>query len=559
MSPPGAAAVPGRSVEGPLFALLIVLHLLPLWLFPFFPSQDGPSHQGVTAILRQISTPEGAPLRELFAENRGALPNVFVFWLLAKGFGFASIPLAEKLLLSLYVLLLPLALRYAVLGVDRRAAPLSWLAFPFLYNFLLHMGFYNFCVSLAAFLFAVGFAWRYRERLTFAPTLGLALFVTWVYLCHPVTLVATVATLGSLALWQLWIERRAATGAEGGLLRHAARRLLPPLLASLPALLLMASFVAARAGSKVEGLPLAVRAKHLAGLYTLASLDRRTAFLAAGTSLLLLVLTALAWRDRARKGDKGGLRPGDGFLAAIGVLLAAYFLAPSQMSGGGFIVHRLNLFPFLVLILWLATCELSPRRRLLVQTAAALLSLGFLALFARAYFRLDRGLAEIAAVGRSVEAGRTLLYLSYAHQGIDPRGEPLVFRTRPFVHAGSAVAAARGAVDLALYEANEDYFPVVYRPERNPYTHLSTAFLGIEGEPPQVDLEVYSRKTGVPIDYVLLWGWRDEGAEEPAVALVRRQLAAGFREIERSPSGRARLFRRLPDHVAFWRGVQVER
>jgi hypothetical protein len=317
----------------------------------------------------------------------------------------------------------------------------------------------------------------------------------------------------------------------------------------------MVSFVAARAGSRVEGLPLAVRLKHLASLYTLASLDRSTAFLAAGTALLLLVLAALALRDRARAREEVGARPGDGFLAAIGVLLVAYFLAPSQMSGGGFIVHRLNLFPFLLLIPWLATCELTPRRRLVLQGAASALALGFLVLFARSYARLGQGLAEISAVGRTVEAGRTLLYLSYAHQGIDPQGGPIAFRTRPFVHAGSAVAAARGAVDLALYEANEDYFPVVYRPERNPYTHLSTSFLGIEGEPPRVDLDAYTRKTGVPIDYVLVWGWRDEGAGEPPTVLVRRQLATGFREVGRSPSGQVRLFRRL----MIERGEPIER
>jgi hypothetical protein len=545
--PPGAAEPSPGPAERLLFALLILLHLLPLWLSPSFPSQDGPSHQGVAAILRHLNGPEGAPLRPLFVEHRGALPNGFVFWLLAKVFGFASVALAEKLLLALYVVLLPLSLRYAVASIEPRAVFLSWLAFPFVYNFLLHMGFYNFCYSLAAFLFTIGFAWRMRERSALARTAGLALLVTWVYFCHPVTLVVTVATLGALAGWGLVLEQRGKARWSAGLGPAAARRLLLPLLAALPALLLIGSFVTARRGARVDWLPLGVRLKHLAGLYSLASLDRRTAWLAAGCALLILALAALflsrRWRPDGDRHGVAALTEHDGFLAALAVVLAAYFLAPSQMSGGAFIVHRLNLFPYLILILWLAASPHPRRRRIAIQAAAAGLALGFLALHGWTYRRLAPGLAEIEAAGRAVEPGRTLLFLSYAHQGDDGGGRPQAFRTQPFVHAGSAVAAARGAVDLALYEANEDYFPIAYRPERNPYTHLSTAPLGIETEPPQVDLAGYTRRTGEPIDYVLLWGWRDARLSEPAVAAVRRQLDTACREIERSLSGRVRLYR----------------
>jgi len=547
-----AAPSPSGATERALFVLLVALHLLPLWIFPAFPSQDGPSHQGVTAVLRQLDRAAGeAPtprLEEVFAANRGALPNVFVFWLLERGFGFASVPAAEKLLLTLYAVLLPLSLRYAVVGVGPRAALLSWLGFPFVYNFPLHMGFYNFSFSLAAFLFTLGAYWRWRWRMTVARTLGLSLLLTWVYLCHPVTLVAALAALGSVALVD-WLGARRASAlpapegvpVRGGLLRTALMRLGPLLLAALPALALLVSFVAARAGSQVEGLPFAVRLKHLAGLYSLASLDRRTAWLAAGTALLLAGLAALALRRRLR-----GRGEGDGLLLAVGVLLAAYFLAPSRMSGGGYIVHRLNLFPFLLLIPWLASVEQPRRLRAAAAALAALLSLGFLALFVRSYARLGAGLAEIAAAGRAIEPGRTLLFLSYAHRGEDATGEPLAFRTEPFVHAGSALAAARRAVDLSLYEANEDYFPVIYRPARNPYTHLSIGPLGIEEEPPRVDLEGYTAQTGVPVDYVLLWGWRDDRARaDPDSARLARQLAAGYEEAERSPSGRVRLYRRL--------------
>jgi hypothetical protein len=40
------------DAERLLFLALLALHVVPLWLFPFFPSQDGPSHLENAIILR---------------------------------------------------------------------------------------------------------------------------------------------------------------------------------------------------------------------------------------------------------------------------------------------------------------------------------------------------------------------------------------------------------------------------------------------------------------------------------------------------------------------------
>ena len=125
-------------------------------------------------------------------------------------------------------------------------------------------------------------------------------------------------------------------------------------------------------------------------------------------------------------------------------------------------------------------------------------------------------------------------------------GEPLAFRTWPFVHAGGYVRRRRRLVDLSLYEANEDYFPLLFRPALNPYRQLSAGLLGIEGTPPAVDLAGYPRRTGGRVDYVLLWGLRDERRGEPKVRAVLDQLAAGYDLVERSAGGRVLLYRVRP-------------
>jgi hypothetical protein len=530
--------------ETVLFWVLLALHLLPIWIFPFVPTQDGPGHQALTSILRQYGQPGSGLLRQYYLLNQGALPNWFIFFLMGRVLGFVAVPMAEKILLTAYVFLLPLSARYALRAIDPRAGFLAVLAFPFLYNFMFNMGFFNFCFSLAAFLFATGYWLKSAERMGPRRTAVLALLMLWVYFCHPVTLVTTVATLLTLAGWRMLLDLLAAPDrrfAPAALWRGFRRRLLPPVLACLPPLILTASFVGSRRGFPVVMLPMGVKLKHLAGLYSLASLSVWTIPLALALAVLFYVVAALCLR--ARRGLP--LQAGDGLLLAEAVLAVAFFAAPTQLSGGGFINHRLLLFPFLALILWFATFEHPARRRLGIQIAASGIALAFLGLFLWKYAQIDRELGRIVAAGDAIEPDHTVLFLSYAHQGEDAEGGKLAFRTWPFVHAGGYLAARKRLVDLSLYEANENYFPLYYRPALNPYLRLGAPPLGIESHPPDVDLPGY-RRTGGSVDYVLLWGLRDDLRGDPRVRKVLDQLAAGYDLVHRERDGRVLLYRLRP-------------
>jgi len=535
--PPPSAARPRPSGEAVLFWTLLALHLLLLWSFPFFPSQDGPAHQALSSILRQYGSPQGGLLRQYYRINQEALPNWFIFFLMSKALAWVSVPVAEKIVLSAYVLLLPLSARQALRAIEPRSAFLAVLAFPFVYNFLFHMGFFNFCWSLPAFLFTVGYWLRRPEKMGLLRLAGLALLILWVYFCHPVTLVVTLAVLFTLAGWRAILDFR--SGARG-LWASAFHWLAGPAAASLPALGLMASFVGRRTGAEIKMMGMLPKIRHLAGLYSLASLSRLTIGLGILLALLFFTLAAVCLRARRRV---PGPTPADGLLLAVGVLTVAFFAAPSDLAGGGFINHRLNLFPFLALILWFATFEHPPGRRAAIQIAAAAISLGFLGVIAPVYARVNADLKLIVEAGERVEPGHTFLFLCYVPQkeGEDP--EAPVFRARPYLHAGGYVAARRRLIDLSLYEANEDYFPIYYRPELNPYTRLATVYLGIETDPPQVDLLGYPRRTGGTVDYVMVWDLRPDRLGDPRVRSVLEQLAVGYREIPVPGDGKVRLFR----------------
>jgi hypothetical protein len=523
-----------RDREGWLFAGLIVLHLLPIWMLPFAPTQDGPAHLSMAHALRQLDGAGGIYLREYLQPNREAIPNWFVFFLLGDVLRFVSVPMAEKLLLSAYVLLLPLSARYALESVRPRAGFLAFLVFPFTYNLLLNLGFYNFCFSLAAFLFALGFWLRHGRPLGPVRTLGLALLVFWTYFCHPVTLGVLVGTLLTLASWRALLALRRGSGLR------ALQWLIGPLVACAPAVALLLSFLETRMGGRVSDMTFPAKARQLAALYSLVSLDRRlVAFSLALAALLgVLAVTALARRTRRRR-----LLAGDGFFLATLLLVAVYFVAPNEMGQGGFVTHRLNLFPFLVLILWLGTFSFPLSLRAAIRSAGAALSLGLLAAMFAMWAGLNAYLGEVLTAAPYLQPRRTLLTLTFSNTG-EEEGEPLGFRTWPFVHAGSHLAARLPLVDLGLYEAHEDYFPLVYRPGKDPFVHLARHPLDLEAEPPKVDLLDYPARTGGTIDYVLLVWPRAILADVPAARSIRRQLAMAYERIHTSPGRIAELYRR---------------
>jgi hypothetical protein len=548
----GATTVTAR-LELTLLAVVIVVQLLPLVFLLRLPTQDGPSHQALAYAMRVVDRPEGAALRQYLEHNDEALPNWFVFFLQARALGFVSTAAAEKLLVAAYVVLLPLGLRYALCAVDRDAGFLAALGLPLTYNYLFGMGFLNFCWSLAAFCFALGFYLRRRERLGPRGALALALLVVWVYFCHPVTLVMLGLAVATLGVSATALEARATGRSVPSLWRAARAHLLWPLAAFLPAAVMLAAFVGRRLDRASSRLPLDVKAKHLVALYSLVSFDYRTLSAALGLSLLLATMgTTLVLRRRSsgalresRTPWLGERSPWDSLLAVAALYAVVYFAAPSQLAGGGFVDQRLALFPPLVVLLWLGSGRWRRGERWTAQLVAAGLALSMVALLWSRWAAIDRQLADYVAVAERVEDGRTVLPLTFAPAGIGRGGDDLAFRVWPFVHAIGYVAGRRPIVDLGLYEAGEDYFPLRFRPALDPYRHLSIGPLGMEEVPPRVDIPGYEKRGG-RVDYVLLWEPSARPQSHPATRELYRQLAEDFERTTVSPRGNAELWRRMP-------------
>lgn len=513
-------ARPKISGETLLLAAMIGIHLVPIWTLPFFPTQDGPAHLAIANTLREYSRSEGLVLREYFELNRSAAPNGFIYFVLADLLRPFPVPVAEKILLSAFVVLLPLSMRYAVRAVEPDNGFLAVLALPFTFNFLLSMGFYNFCLSLVAFLFALGWWLKHRERFGPLQAAVLAALALWVYFCHAVSLVALAAAIGGAAGWQALVDRRDR--------RPVLRTLAWSALAFLPAVAMTVSY-AGGLGEHRHIVPVLEKLRRLMVLASLVSFDRGIRFLSTFLAVSLAGLAVWLLAQRLRR-----LGTEDAPLAAVVALLVLYLVSPDQIGIGAFIIYRLNLFPFLVLILWLATFPHSVRRRIGLQLLGVGVALAMLGLLVPRWLELNDYLAEYTSAAEHIEPGRTLLALSFSHTGENPDGTRRAERIWPFVHAGGHIAARKPVAELSLYAAKYEVFPIRFRPERHPHRHLNTRD-GIVFE--------YPEETGGRVDYVLAW-WPE--AKKPSLGRreeILERLESGFDRVYTSPRGLVRLYR----------------
>lgn len=532
-----------RDPEIILFILLILIHLFPLWYFDYFPSQDGPAHLNNANVIRAYNLPENAHFRQYYQLSPHPEPNWSGHLILAGLTGVVTPLTAEKILLSIYVLLFPLLLRYALVQVRPDAGFLAILIFPFIYGYPLHLGLYNFSLGLALFFLPLGYYLKHGERFTIRRSVVLALLLIALYFSHLVALLAAGLAIGILTLWHLaarLVEQRR-QGEQTSLVQLFRQQALGPLAALIPAALLAAAFLERQGAGHMAGDSLRHLFLSLVYLVSLVSFHPHEQFCTWPLAAIFVIVTGVLFLVRLARRQLGR---NEGLLAIAIAFVLVYFLAPAQMSGGAVINERLMLFPFLMLILWFGTAAWRGAARIGLQAAATLIALTLFGMHAQDYARINDYLDEYLSAAPYIEPRSTLLPLSFSQRGHTPQGEPLTDRLAAFIHAAGYIAAERNLVDLKNYEASTGHFPVIYRPELDPYTHIGVDH-GLESMPPRVHFLDYTERTGGSVDYVLLWHLRERQRYLEPTLSIFRQLEEGYELIHTSPKrGFVQLWRR---------------
>jgi hypothetical protein len=505
------------------FLFLILVYVLPIWVFKYFPSQDGPCHIYNSFILRHYNDPEYV-FNQFYDVRKAPIPNWASHASMMLLMYLVPPLIAEKLLLTGYIVLMAVAMRYLVNAVEGDRTPLVFLGFPFIYNYLFLMGFYNFSLGVALFMLSVGYWWRHFNIFDVKRAAVLGSLLVVVYFCHPVPLVLAVLSIVPVGILMRSVvpnetasksPRPPLQGGETGF-AHGSRlpkmissettipMSLPPRFArwkqalvsslcTLPSLGLLLYYVQTRGTERSPG------SWTLAQLWEYFIRNESLAYhsesqivfgwLVTGAFAILFLYTLIRdhfftkeWRFGLR------VRRRDFLLLLCIAFFVIYLRAPDGMSGGGFIKTRMALFPFLIVIPWLSW-DMPRIGRGVVGGALALLSVAYITQVSYYHKIMNDDIKVYVSGYDAVERNKVILPLGFDYMGKS-------WRIGIFTHTPGYYGYETGCINLINYEASTDYFPTVFKPDfHRPPLEM------VHVKQTEIDFAEYKDD----IDYVLTW------------------------------------------------------
>ena len=532
-----------------ILAVLLVVYSIPIWWFHHFPSQDGPGHLYNAYLLSGWWKSSFPVNRGFFALNRAPVPNWLTTGLLALLMQVMTPATAEKVVLTLYVIFLPLAMRYAARSLRSSSRYIYLLGFLFIYNYFFHLGMLNFCVSLAWYLVFIGYWARNRHCLGFRQILILLCLTLLFYFSNGLSYFIGLLTVAVLSVASFFSEyhRGNLAGWWEKLVRpHIGLLLVVPL--SLSYLALHGPYYDWSRSSPLTWGDISWMFSRLTVL-TAANdnIDLRITHAVAAVLVLAFGLKCYS-RMKVRK-----LIWTDSLLIAALLQFILYLLAPEAAAGVGLIKARIILFPLLTLVLWLTVQPFKRTFTVILTLAIVFASLALVGRDVNRYVWQAPMLDQFFAAADHIERNSTILPLSFHQAGYDPQGRDRKLKYDPFLHATELIAIEKGLVDLNDYEAATRNFPLVYEYALDP-----SRIIGHEREygfPPQAYVTSYYRSTGRFVDYVLLWNVRAEDFSNADAQRTFKELAANYELVYSAPQIPLQLFaRRLRQSSSLWPG-----
>jgi hypothetical protein len=533
------------------FLFLLTWQLALVWIYPHFATQDGPSHLYNAALLRHFHDPAWPRVPEFYKRNSRLVPNWFTYAVLACLYSCFSPATAEKILVTAYFVLFPLSFIYLLRTLTKTSAKDAWLfaiwSLVFANNLFIAMGFYNFCYSLIFFLLCFGYWMRSPNRFGPKQLVTLCALASLLYFSHIVGFFMAAFFIGVASTCRLLTNRRSKSenseARPPNTISRQIKRLLIPQLAFLPCLII---FLSSSTGSQPAYDPgprtLLQRLLVFRDLHVLTDTRGPNALLRIcliGGFLLWASYAAIKKAIKPRQllagegpSDRPSEAPGERSDGALGiaaaVCLSLAMVLPWSISGGGMLPERMAWFGLCAALLWLSSKQWSAKARLATVTISTLVVLFGLISQTGWRYQMSKMLSAYDEAGPILLAQKvpqkTILSLCYCNPADNPSRVFANLRIRPLEHAGDIAALEGRAISLDNYEAMGSAFPIEYSPKVNPALYEPTlAASTVASRPETADIANYESRTGKTVDYVLLWGTREDTADRGSILGQRLQ------------------------------------
>ncbi len=522
-----------QRFENAIFLLLIFLSLAYVWWYPYFLTGDGPAHVYNSKILLDLLRGANVDFYKTYYDvNLQALPNWFSHVLLVVLQFFFSPFTADKLLISLYVIMFPVCFRWAILQASGGYNSALLLIFVFVFQWVLYYGFYNFCFGIVgAFLF-IAAMFRLRTeptvyQLVYLLPLSFLIFFThlfgWFFLCVVLAGIFTVEAQSDLSFSPF---------------KNSARKLFDNwwwvAVCALPPLALSAIFVQHNQAETpyFPQEPERLQEAFL-NLEMLVLWGGKTEFVIAKLMVVALIVIATA-SIGYRIVQKKSVYSADGLLFAAICFGVIYFQQPRELFLGGNWMGRMGWLSPLLVLAWVSCLRWPPILNKIVAVVAVCL-FAVLMYVRIPYQRQTSQLAsEYFSAITKIPPGSTVLPLNFSDLEKDVNNRPVRDWRSVFIHAFDYSGAVKPLIILSNYEAATKWFPLKWKNDGNPFTLLGN----IEGRPPDVNLKGFENNPrNIKIDFVVVWKMKPD-------EMFRQKLNLSYNQIFVSAAGNVEVWKR---------------
>ena len=479
-----------------IFVVLLVLHILPLWIFAYFPSQDGASHIYNGLMLKEYAKHENYQLRDAWELNITVFPNWLSHILLAAFLYVFPPVISEKILLTIAIGMVPFAFFYFLNAVHKGQKGqyvYAWLGFPFAYNYLLYMGFYNFQLSISFFFFSFGFWWKHKDDMQVKHLSWLYVLLLLTYLSHIASygLVVLGISVAASCLWGVpaivaaWQTRREGATALFQKFVFSLKPVFRCLLYMVPMYFVLIGYYLQSVKQHQQGNHRGMEWiwEYFWGVKSIVYFTDR--HIPVNHFLLAVLGIAIVISIGYRIQRKQWVKQTDVFLLIPLMFTYMFIRAPWSYGPGGWINDRIHLYILLLLAAWL----ISDMGKLFRYAIAACLILFSLLHFGRTAYdhaRIAPEIVEVVSGTHLIEPHSTYMIWCEDWHKSDALGR--VEYVTPYAHHTALYGVYTDDVaHLANYEAEFNYFPINRNNENAPKDYINAWYLK------------------APVDYVVAW------------------------------------------------------
>ncbi len=473
-----------------LFILILFINAALMLSVKFYPSMDGPSHLYNSNLLLELIFNKTSELHNYFVINNFPIANWMSMILLALFNYFLPAWLAEKIVLLIYLFGICLSFRYLIKQLNPKGIGLSFIIFPFVYNFLFHLGFYNYSLSFVFLFLAIGLWVKFHGKFNFKQYLVLFFLMSGLYFSALLTFLFAGLCMGFITL-ALFLDQYTQNESGQKQMTSLFKHLLLLLIVSFPYLILTIWFLSStHFYSTDHQYSVNELVKWLNDVRCLIIYDYPgDEKLSQQILHIVIAFVAISLYLRFSKHGRPTLLFTDVLLIPLTISLILYFMIPNG-NGAGMMSDRYCQMSFLLFIIWVASQSLPPKTISVFILFITVFHFGLLLKHHNGVIRdLDRNASTIANTAKYIDSQSIVLPINLSSGWIEP-------------HFSNYLGIDKPMIILENYEASIGWFPLQWSTSKMPDVKL-----GELSSINQINWPTNQESNQVrQIDYVFLYG-----------------------------------------------------